>query len=242
MSNVSRPNFSRQEAMNRLRRSKERRARFNSFRTVPRRKSILNQADIRGVEKKNRDALATYSLPITGTFSDPVLISGVAVGTDPLTRVGRKVTMKSINMRYALVCTAIATGAGGPVPNRTRILLVYDKSPNGVLPSSADILEPGAGFNAMMDLNNSDRFVIIADEMSEQTQGGAALALAGAALSSGSVYRKINMESLYGGNSAAIGDIRSGAIYIMAASDTVMSATQATYGVNALTRIRYTDV
>jgi len=205
------------------------------------RKSILNQADLKGVEKKNRDALGTYTAPTAGVFSEPSLISGVSNGTDSVTRVGRRVLMKSINMRYSLNNIAEpGGGSSGPWPNRARILLIYDKSPNGVLPAAADILEPGAGFNSMMDLNNSDRFVVIADEMTEQNQNQTGVV--GQTAASGHVYRKINMESVYGGTGNAIADIKSGAIYIMVCSDSVLDSVSATWAVNALTRIRYTDV
>lgn len=207
------------------------------------RKKITTQVDLKGVERKNKDVVANYTLPISGNFSAPSLISAVAVGGDPNTRVGRRVTMKSVNMRYILTCTAIpAGGPDGLCPNRVRIVLIYDKAPNGVLPAITDIFDPTSTFTSMLDLNNADRFVVIADEMSEQVQEKTGAGVVGQALCSGTCYRKINMESVYGSAGGTITDVKTGAIYIMMCGDATTLPTSATFAVSALTRIRYTDV
>lgn len=219
--------------------SKKRDFKKNTFK----KKKITTQVDLIGAERKNKDVVANYVMPIGGLFSNPVLLSGIAVGGDANTRVGRRITMKSINMRYILTCTAVPGGGpDGLEPNRARIVLIYDKSPNGALPTITDIWDPTSSFTSMLDLNNADRFVIIADEMSEQVQGKAAQTVVGQAMASGTCYRKINMEAVFSGTGGTIADVRTGAIYILVCGDATTTPTSGTYAVSALTRIRYTDV
>jgi len=94
--------------------------------------SLVNQADIKGPEKKDiTTATNAVAVPATATFSTPVLLNGCAQGNSGFTRIGRRLLMKSILFRYFF-----APGSSSCF----RILVVYDKQTNGALPATTDVV------------------------------------------------------------------------------------------------------
>lgn len=199
---------------------------------VPRRsqRGFLNQTDTgRGPEKKNQDLIQTLALPLLSAFSTPALINGIGQGTGSNQRIGRKVLLKAIQMRYTAQSGVIA---GGNVPMQNRIIVFYDKQSNGAAPAITDVVVANS-FVSPLNLNNSDRFVILFDELTESAQGATFMI-------SGSRYTKCNLEQMFVGNNALIADIAGGAVFIMAAnnSDPVVGQATSTY---VHTRVRYID-
>lgn len=190
------------------------------------RKSILYQMDTGPrAERKNIDTTSTLAPPLTASFTSPTLLNGAAQGVGTNERVGRKAIMKSIALRYIHTPNAPAS--------QVRILVVYDKQPNGALPASTDVVGIGQ-FHGHISISNSDRFVVLMDEISESSQSSAINI-------SGKRYLKCNLETMYGGTTSGIASINSGSIFIMAANnaDPTVGAVSALY---YSARIRYTDV
>lgn len=69
------------------------------------------------------------------TFGSGVLLNGLANGNDASSRIGRKVTIKSLYLRWSQLFIAGAGGAGS-----IRVLIVYDKQANAAAPAITDIL------------------------------------------------------------------------------------------------------
>lgn len=162
------------------------------------------------------------------------MLNDVPIGGGPSERIGRKLLNKSLLLRYR---TVFSTGTG--FPNRARILVVYDKSPNASLPTVTDILS-GSTFNAGTSLSNSHRFVIIVDEMTEQNMAGAATANPGECAFSGQIFRKFRLETHY--NALTTGDqnnITGGAFYFLYALDSNVPAGDYTTAI--FSRIRFID-
>ena len=195
---------------------------------VPKRnqRSFLHQNDVtRGPEKKDITfALATLVAPLTASFTQPTLINGVATGTDGTTRIGRKILMKSLQIRY--IC-----GSGYP-QSQHRVLIVYDKQANGALPTASTVLDTNS-FMSPMNLSNSDRFVVLVDDISDSTQSSV-LNIAGKR------YVKCNLEAVFSGVTSGIASIASGSIFIMVANnaDPTVGITSNFY---FTTRIRFID-
>lgn len=176
-------------------------------------------------EKKNIDTNSSAAPPLTSSFSTPALLNGCAQGTNNSERVGRKSTIKSVSLKYTHVPNAPAS--------QCRILIVYDKQPNGSLPTTTDVI-PNNSFTSHTNLGYSDRFVVIMDEVSDSSQSSAINI-------SGSRYVKCNLETLYGGSTNGIASINSGALFLMAANNadpTIGVVSTLYYSV----RVRYTDV
>lgn len=178
-----------------------------------------------GPEKKNLDVAQTnYNIPLTASFGSVVLLNGCAQGAGNLERIGRRIAMKSLQLRYTHYPASTATQA--------RIIIFYDRQPNGVTPSALDLIGSGQ-FEGIVTMGNSDRFVILMDEVTEMStydQGHV----------SGKRYLKMDLEAIFGGTTSGITSINTGAVFIMMAnngSNAVGVATSATF----TTRIRFTD-
>lgn len=179
----------------------------------------------KGPEKKNTDIAAqNYSLPLTSSFGSVVLLNGCAQGSGNSERIGRRIAMKSLQLRYTHYTVNPVT--------QCRIVIFYDRQPNGTTPSSADVIG-SQSFDGIVTLGNSDRFVILMDEISE-------IAAYNTAHISGKRYLKMDLEAIFGGSTSGISSINTGAVFLMMANNgtpTVGTATDATY----FTRIRYID-
>lgn len=190
--------------------------------------SYLNQSDLGNrPELKDVNTVSTLAPPLTSSFTAPTLINGIAQGVGNNERVGRKVNIKSISLRYTHSPTS-----GGP-DSQVRIAIVYDKQANGSLPSAVDIFNQ-SNFLSHLTLANADRFVVIMDEISVSSQSSALNI-------SGSRYTKCNLETIFAGTTSGIASINSGALMILAANNadpTIGAVSTLYYNV----RLRYTDV
>lgn len=166
----------------------------------------------------------------TGAFSTGVLLNGVATGTTAITRIGRKITIKSLLIRWSIRLSSGTTG-GSPV----RILVVYDRQSNASAPAITDVLLLDE-FHMPNNLSNRDRFITIFDHITDP------ISVQGEYARSGVLYKSLNLEQMFNAGSAGtVGDISSGAIYVFVAA--VPSAIGvANIAVNMQSRIRFTDV
>lgn len=167
----------------------------------------------------------------TGTLT---LLNGVATGTDFTNRIGRKVCWKSI-----LVQGNIQNEGDPSTTNLCRFMIFYDSQPNGAAPTVADVLT-AATSTSPLNLNNRDRFRMIMDKFyalgSISTTATQAVSDRTTALIH--KYKKLNLETIFDGTTAAIGDIQSGSIYCLTMG-TVAAGT--TYEANVSIRLRFTD-
>lgn len=190
------------------------------------RKSMLNQVETgKGPERKSVENNSTYSLPLTSSFASPVLLNGIAQGYNVSERVGRKVIMKSLLLRY------IASPAANGV-SQNRIVVVYDKQANGSAPISTDVFQSNTTLSPL-NLSNSDRFVVLCDFWTDPSQSSA-LNMAG------TKYVKMNLEEIFGGVGATVSSINSGSVYCFIGnnSDPTIGQTSTSY---LFSRIRYID-
>lgn len=191
-------------------------------------KSLLFQAETKfRPEQKNQDLISTaLSLPLNAAFSAGQLLTAIAQGTGNGNRVGRKITIKSVQFR-GMVKPAAGGGFG-----QNRILIVYDKQSNGAAPNITDILTV-SGAEAMMNLNNAERFVVICDEITDSCQSTALSIYT-------KRYIKCNLDVMYSGTTASIADCTTGAIYAF-----VANTADVTTGVASTSdfywRVRYVD-
>lgn len=188
---------------------------------------LFDSSRTSSVERKNVDVVSTFALPLTASFATPQLINGIAQGVANNERVGRKIRMKKIQIRY------IVEPVSGSNPSQARIMIVYDKQPNGALPIVGDVVN-GGQFYSFNVLANSDRFVVLMDEISESCQSSVTNI-------SGQRHVNIDLETVFGGTTAGIASINSGSVFIMAAnnSDPTVGTVSSMF---FTTRVRYTDI
>jgi hypothetical protein len=163
------------------------------------------------------------------TFSAGTLLNGLVPGSAATERIGRKVTIKSFYLRFSWRLAATSVG-GSPL----RILVVYDKQANAVIPGIADILLAD-DFNSPNNLSNRDRFITISDYITPPVSVQGEFAIAG------TIFKNLNLETVFNtGTAGTVGDITTGSIYLFVAQ--VGSITIATGDFFARSRIRYTDL
>lgn len=153
-------------------------------------------------------------------------------------RVGNKTTMKSLKISFGLQRNATAIIAAGNTRQKCRLMIVYDRQPNlTAMNVTADLLGlisntgariPGT-VDSNVDINNSERFLILKDYKFLAPPPNATVAQAAVLIGeTGAVSTNIyidayiplkNLESLYKQNTGGIGDLVTGALYIVTISD-----------------------
>lgn len=248
-------------------------------------------ASTRGPEKKFVDTQIVQGGLPKGWGSSPAaatfyLLNGVPQGTDYNNRVGRTVCFKSLTLNWAVsaetaTLQVLPAITEPPVPYveqtrlvRTeltfgvRVMIVYDRQPNGVFPDIDDLLyafdndgttTPDA-YNittmAFNNLNNKDRFMVLLDKKFTVGSAGGNLGVFV------KKHRRINLETQYNNTTGTITGIQTGAFYLLefgeqqdntsdvpnyaAQSYTNPDGSPGTVGVGLIgywgCRMRYTDV
>lgn len=183
------------------------------------------------IEKKWKDTSAVIT-PILSPNA-PILINGIDVGSDISQRIGRQITMRSIDLRFT------ASVGTTPTPANVRAVLVYDAQPNGTLPALNTIFNisssGGVHDTSMMNLNFRDRFWVISDTTVSVSPQGPEIVYR-------KKHRKINTDTTYSSAASTIAAISTGAVYLcflpsLVAGATTPTAAEVTYFV----RVKYTD-
>lgn len=102
--------------------------------------------------------LAGATLP-TLALAVPILLNGIAAGSDINQRDGRKITMTSVELRGGIYLPSGATTDGFG-----RIMIIYDNQTNEAVPPIGSILQTTTNFYTMINRNNYGRYKIIWDE------------------------------------------------------------------------------
>lgn len=117
-------------------------------------------------EKKVID-INTTSYAIENTGTQLQLLNGVAPGTNDNNRIGRRISLKSLQIHGLIGITDSTTSAA----SCARMIIVYDKQPNAAAPTFANIIQSqniagttASDIYAMVNLDNRDRFEIIRDK------------------------------------------------------------------------------
>jgi len=218
-----------------------RRTSSNAMTVVPVRNAERKFVDLNQVGRSipgAGSATASSSWNGAGTVAADQLCNGLATGTGANNRIGRKIVMKSIYMRFTWFVAGSNTSQSGPM----RILVVYDKQVNGAFPTAiAPATSDGAilHYDHIASPNNlfaADRYVTIFDELVEPLSG---VSNPGAPCTrTVSRYKKINLPVIFNNGTAGdITDISMGAVYIIFCVAGVVSNTAADYTV----RIRFED-
>lgn len=177
-------------------------AKRNVAKTVFKKKPVRTNRLIqpmKALEQKNFDTPVGPSALVASGFMAGQPLNLVVTGDSAGDRTGRKIMMKSFYQRYTFSSLAATRG------QQIRILVVYDKQPNGALAAITDVLTVN-DFNALNNLNNSERFVTVCDYVSPPVSGSTNLIL------SDKIFKKLNLETVYGTTAGTIADVNTGAL------------------------------
>jgi len=122
---------------------------------------------LRNKERKVVDVASLNFLPTNvGTVT---CVGNVLQGAGYMNRIGSITAMQSIELKLDLQPNNAATVAGG---DYIRFALVYDRSPNKLLPSYADIFQrrdlngaPASDVKSGVNMDNRDRFIVLMDKV-----------------------------------------------------------------------------
>lgn len=192
------------------------------------------QWDRRGREELKTIDSGTSTFGATPTTGAVQLINGVATGTDYTARIGRKITMKSVLIRFTITPNVLQSpGIGDTI----RLILLYDTQTNGADPGVSDILAQ-PNWLAPMNLNNRDRFKIIKDRFvsCEACTYTATTLTAGSPMQHNiKWYCKMTYDTIFGGTGATSGSIQTGGLFVLVISQ------NGSFIVNGNFRVRFKD-
>jgi len=205
-------------------------------RAIPMRPGGFLQKDSRGAGRAElfaRDTVSTTYPCDTG--GGIILLNGVAVGDDIHNRTGRRVSMKSVHVQGFLRTLDSTTGTCV-----NRLMIVYDRQPNGLAPIMTDIITAGDGVS-FNNLGNRDRFVVIADKKYvlgrvDDTATQAVAQSPGGAIVN--IHRKLNHVTTFIGTGDTVAAIGTGSLYMVI---TGSGAANAAGAFVVAARVRYTD-
>lgn len=192
----------------------------------------------RGTELKYWDTDITELFESNNSdFNTANVLNAVTPGTGANNRIGKKLRMKSFMLRYTLSTTVNGVGITGSCS--VRILIVYDRQANAILATPPVVLQTVAGnaqFHSMQNLDNRDRFAIIADEIVGPIGVEAFTSY------SGKIWRRLNHDVTFNQGTSDIGSITTGALLIFMAQSGDMAATANNpCDVTWSGRLRFTD-
>lgn len=183
---------------------------------------------------------AAYALSAPGVLT---LLNGCVAGSQNYNRIGRKILMKSLQLRLIVAAsTPLAS-----VDSLCRIIIVYDKQTNGAAPTVANILQSQniTGVNSssatdMVNLDNRDRFTILRDivfALAGQSTTATQAIAGGPTVKEINEYIRLNLDTVFNaGTAGTIGDIQSGSLYMLTIG------TVAGFAAVGSTRVRFSDM
>jgi len=222
-----------------------RKKRTPSAATVAANAGFVRNRNVPGMrtEKKVIDT-NSFTLAVENATGSPALINGCIAGSQNFQRIGRKVNMKSLQIRGVLYPADLTTNA-----ELTRMIVVYDKQANGAAPTFANVVSSQniAGTVSslatdMINLDNRDRFEIIRDKVFSFGFGDATSGFAPCpgSFEINEFIRLADRPVIFNaGTAGTVGDIQSGSLYIFWIS-TQANATGST--LQASYRLRFIDV
>lgn len=224
-------------------------------------KKVKTQGGYQSGRKNTSPPVEVKALDLANTFTGFLSVGAgagikflnpVVVGAELYQRTGRKIYMKSIQIRghiYSLASSVLDEGA-------LRTLLVYDAQPNTGTPLIADIIKDanaGAATSVFssVNLDNRQRFKVLREwnwhmGSTAANFGGQGIATGQTTIQDGSQCIHINEYVKLGGleavfnavNGGTVADIVSGALFLVNISDTNVTGC---WTLNYSTRLRYKD-
>lgn len=220
-----------------------------------------------GPEVKSVDTPQTNTALASGTTAAFVCVNLPVQGAAFYNRVASRIRMRSLMIRahiYASGNNLVAL----LIPTMARIMVVYDRQPNGALPTPADLLtaygSSGSVTSTVFDnlnMNNKDRFTVLMDNqvllpvvgVSGAPPTNTAFAAyvdpnqnAGvggpqAVVNMNRFIKLKGLETHYKASTGAIGDIATGSLLLFFFSDDTNPAVTSAYAVSWSARLKFHD-
>lgn len=209
------------------------------------------QASKKHSEKKNLDTdIAAAGLSTVPSLATATVycLNLLNTGSSGITTVGRRVIMKSLLLRASIRMGTSLNAPAATASTSVRVMVVYDRQPNGSLATIAQLLGATTyGTASPLSLANSDRFTILLDE--KFGIPGCCVVTAGTNVAVDEPapyfldrYVKVGLPCEANGSAftGAISGIATGGVFLLAWSD-IAAANSPPVVDCAMSRIRYID-
>jgi len=176
-----------------------------------------------------------YGNSVADTTGLVTLMNGVATGSTAITREGRQCVWRSVEV-HGLLMPVDSTISD----SRCDIYVIYDQQPGAAVPAMTDLfVESIAG--SPHNLNYRDRFRTLAHQvftLGKRDTTATQTFSASPGPMPVDIYKRLAIKSTFKGDGNAIGDIATGAIYLVTLGSNAAAAC-GTFYIN--TRLRFTE-
>ncbi len=176
------------------------------------------------------------TISATGEIASASLVV-LPQGNDDSERIGRKVTVTSIGMKYDVNLPKATDG--NETADTIRLILYWDKQANGATATMATLLEDGTDWLSFRNLTETGRYVFLMDRTfvieAPGISGNGTTTETGQAIHHDDFYKTVNIPIEYSGITGVIAQIRSNNIGLAVISRTGLA------DLDSVIRIRYTD-
>lgn len=191
----------------------------------------------RNAEMKYFDTATNFNIDNTGEVPATGQLVLIPQGVTESTRVGRKCVIRSIQARWDI---SLTPGAGAaPMSGSYAIYVVLDKQCNGAAASVTDVFNGTIMTQAMHNLSNSQRFVILKKFVRTiEPKAGVSTAFNGE-VQHIEFYKKCNIPLEFSSTTGALTELRSNNIFLLAGS--YPAGVDDLIGCSGVVRVRYSD-
>jgi len=186
-------------------------------------------------ELKFFDTALSFGVDATGEVPATGQLVLIPQGVTESTRVGRKATIKSIQMKFL---AQFAPGAAATAASHAFVYLVQDTQCNGAAAAITDVLTGTNMSAALINLANSGRFKIIKKWKARCVSTAGATTAYNNTVQHFEWYKKCSIPIEYSSTTGAITEIRSNNLFLLAGSDT---ASDDTITIGGTCRVRFSD-
>lgn len=188
--------------------------------------------NLTATEWKSKDTGGTENNILAGA-PKAILMNGLAPGSDIGQRIGREVTMRSIEIRFC------ARNMVSDTTQQIRWLVVYDRQTNAAGCTLGQVLQTANNVQEVMtsprNLENRSRFKILHDE---STSAPGSATGNGVSTIERHWYRKLRHPVTFNsGTAATVADINTGSLYLFVATGLASDG----FSLQWYTRVRYED-
>jgi len=200
------------------------------------------------LDLKGYDNVLSLTNQVAATLSY-ACVNDMTQGPNLYQRIGRKVFMKSLQIRGQWAPNIALTGSVSP-QSHARLLILYDKAADAAFPNAVDVLRDAnaggsAGVYSAINLDNRERFVVLRDWdfiLPSCTNNFGVLTNVGItdtckqSLQIDAYMKLDGIETLYNNvNGGTVADITTGSLLVIGLGE------NAAWLFSGYTRLRYTD-
>lgn len=218
--------------------------RITNYRRIPGLGTIRRTYTVPELKYIDNSDIATV-IDESGNFT---LLNALALGTAATARVGMRINMRSVHLKYILTAPVYnSINTAFLYRSQVRVMLVLDLQPNGATPALSDILEDttaGIGIVSSLYMANAARFKILYDKrhtlQASTVVGTTIVYIPDDSQIYDETYMKLSHEVHYSdSNNGDITDIKTGALFLVTMCSTASAGQQP--AITSYTRVRYHD-